>query len=123
MEKIEISPEWILDKLTVTHHADGEGNITISADSVSDSHWIDLALDTLKIKYKTVTVGYDPDTEKQYFEVQWEFKIENIKTECPNLYAKWKIMDEKAYRLWEVQRLMDSSKKEELRQTGDAENL
>lgn len=91
---IELTPEWILDKLTVTHYTDGKGNITISTDTVSDSRWIDLALDTLGVKYKTCTVGYDPEPEKQYFEVQWEFKIEGIKIDCPNLYAKWKIMDD-----------------------------
>jgi hypothetical protein len=116
MEKlIELTPEWILEKLTVTHYADGRGNVTITADTVSDSRWIDLALDTLGVKYETNTVGYDPDPKKQYFEVQWEFKIEDIKIDCPNLYAKWKIMDAQAYRLWEVQRLIDSSKKKEFR--------
>ena len=89
MKKIEIFPEWILDKSTVTHHADGRGNITIRADTVSDSRWIDLALDTLGIKYEAFIAGYDPDAAKQYFAVQWEFKIEDIKTECPNLYKKW----------------------------------
>ena len=53
MKKIELTPEWILDKLTVTHYADGRGNVTISADTVSDSRWIDLALDTLGVKYET----------------------------------------------------------------------
>ena len=106
---IELNPEWILDKLTVTHHADGRGSITITADSVSDSHWIDLALDTLGVKYETCTVGYDPDPEKQYFEVQWEFKIEDIKVDCPILYNKWKISDDaNAHRLHVAQQLIES---------------
>ena len=102
MKKIELNPEWILDKLAVTHYADGKGNITITTDSVSDSRWIDLALDTLGVKYETHCVGYDPDPEKQYFEVQWEFKVEDIKTECPNLFDKWKNIDEQRCRLWEI---------------------
>ena len=92
---IELKPEWILNKLTVTHHADGRGVVTITADSVSDSHWIDLALDTIGIKYEACTVGYDPDPAKQYFEAQWEFKIEDIINECPNLYKTWISMNEK----------------------------
>ena len=57
MKKIELTPEWILDKLTVMHYADGAGRVIISADTDSDSHWIDLALDSLGIKYKqTITL-------------------------------------------------------------------
>jgi hypothetical protein len=41
--------------------------------------------------------------------VQWEFKIEDIKIDCPNLYDKWKLMDDaQAYRLWQAQQLIDS---------------
>ncbi len=100
MKKIEISPEWILDKLAITDHVDGKGNVTIISDVVPDSHWIDLALDTLGVEHKTCIVGYDPDPAKQYFEVHWEFKIEDIKAECPILFEKWKTMDNHAYRLW-----------------------
>lgn len=106
---IELTPEWILDKLAITDHVDGKRNVTISADTVSDSRWIDLALDTLGVKYETCTVGYDPDPEKHYFEVQWEFKIEDIKVGCPNLYEKWIIIDEAhAHCLCEAQQLIDS---------------
>jgi len=53
--------------------------------------------------------SYDPYPEKQYFEVKWEFKIEDIKIDCPNLYDKWKLMDDaQAYRLWQAQQLIDS---------------
>ncbi len=121
---IELTPEWILNKLPITHYDDGKGKITICADTVSDSRWIDLALETLGVKYETWTVGYDPDPEKQFFEVQWEFKIEDIKSECPSLWDKWKLMDDaQAYRLWQAQQLMYSIDKIKLTKTGDAENL
>jgi hypothetical protein len=115
MKKINISPEWVLDKLTSAYSVNGEGDVRITADTISVSRWIDLALETLGIKYETHTVDKDPEPEEQYFKVQWEFKIEDIKAECPNLYNKWIIMDAQAYRFWEVQRLIDSSKKKELR--------
>jgi hypothetical protein len=100
MKQIEITPEWILDKLSVSNHADGLGNITITADTVSDSRWIDLALDTIDVMYETYCVGYDPDPEQQYFEVIWEFRLEDIKYDCPNLYSRWKKMDQtNSYRL------------------------
>jgi hypothetical protein len=94
MKKIEISPEWILEKLAVTHHADGKGNVTISADSVSDSCWIDLALKTIGVNDRTFCIVYDPDPENQCYEVQWRLKLEAIKAECPNLYKKLKSIDE-----------------------------
>jgi len=109
MRKIEITPEWVLEKLTITMHADGKGNVTISSDSVTDSHWIDLALATLKVKYETVTVGYDPDPKKQYIEVQWEFRIDDIKDDCPTLYSKWKLIDDaNAHRLYVAEQLINS---------------
>lgn len=122
MKKIEISPEWVLDKLSITHQPDGKGNITICSDTVSDSHWIDLAFETLGVKYETRTVGYDPDPKKQYFEVQWEFKIEAVKEDCPNLYNKWSTMnDAHAYRLWVAQQLIDSIEVKEIVKSSDAE--
>jgi len=93
MKKIEITPEWILDSLSVIHYADGLGNMTITADTVSDSRWIDLALDTINVKYKSDILEYDPDPEDPYddfyFEISWQFRIEEVKDDCPNLYAKW----------------------------------
>jgi len=109
MKKIEITPEWVLEKLPHSTHVDDKGNVTICSDSVTDSHWIDLALDTLKIKFESVTVGYDPDPKKQYFEVQWEFKIDDIKDDCPTFYSNWKIFDDaQAYRLHVAEQLMNS---------------
>lgn len=97
MKKIEITPEWILDKLTVTHYADGLGKITITADTVSDSRWIDLALDTINVKYESDILEYDPDPEDPdddfYFEISWQFRIEEVKDDCPNLYVKWMVMN------------------------------
>lgn len=93
MKKIEITLEWILDKLTVTHYADGLGNITITADTVSDSRWIDLALDTINVKYESDILEHDPDPENPFddfiFEISWQFRIEEVKDDCPNLYVKW----------------------------------
>jgi hypothetical protein len=109
MKKMKISPEWILDKLIVKQYADGKGTITIMTNSVSDSTLIDLALDTLRVKYNIYAVGYDPESEKQDFEFQWEFKIDDIKAECPILHLKWLIMDfEHAKRLYEAQQLQTS---------------
>lgn len=109
MKKLEVYPEWILDNMTFPYYIDGHGNITIVTDSVSDAYWIDLALNTLGVKYSSQTIGYDPDPERQYFEVQWEFNIEAIKDECSNLYVRWKTMDyANSLRLRPAQQLIDN---------------
>jgi len=92
MKTIEINPEWVLEKLPHTIFADEKGYVTIGTDSVTDSHWIDLALNTLKIKYESVMVGYYPDPKKQYFEVRWQFKIDDIKNDCPTFFENWRLM-------------------------------
>lgn len=122
MKKIEISPEWILDKLSVTQQADGYGNITICSDSVSDSHLIKLALSTLGIKFESCCVGCDTNPDAQYSEVEWKFNIEAIKNDCPNLYTKWiSGNDAHAYRLRVAQQLLDSIEVKEIRETDDAQ--
>lgn len=93
MNNLKVLPEFILERCTQTFQADGKGNITICTTSVLDSHWINLALVTLKVEYTMVVVGYDPDPVQQFCEIQWEFRIEDIKDNCPVLYEKWKQMD------------------------------
>lgn len=122
MKKIEISPEWILEKSTVTHHVDGKGNITISSDSVSDAHWIDITLKTLGIKFESSCVGCDTNPNTQYLEIEWKFNIEEIRLDCPNLYTKWLTMnDAQAYRIWVAQKLIDSIEVKEVLKPNDIE--
>ena len=94
MKKIEITAEWVLDEFTIYHYADGNGYITIMTDSMSNSLWIDLVLNTLNINYKWDMEDNDPtDDEPLLFEIYYSFKIEEIKDDCPNLYAQWIKMD------------------------------
>lgn len=95
MKSIEITPEWVLNKLPISHYADGNGNISIETDSATDAKWIMLALNTLCIPYE----------ENAYAEVGtiiygFDFKITDIKQECPSLYESMKEMDNnnKAYK-------------------------
>jgi hypothetical protein len=94
MKTLKITPEWVLEKLPQTTLVDDKGYVTLSSDSLTDSHWIDLALKTLKINYESLTVGYDPDPKEQYFEVQWHFKINDIKDDCPTFYENWKFRND-----------------------------
>lgn len=92
MKTIKISPEWVLDKSAILYHVNGIGRITILPNSITDSRWIDLALQSLGVKYKPSLIGYDPDPETQYFEKQWEF---NIEAECPSFHLRMNEMNNK----------------------------
>lgn len=90
MKKIEITAEWILENFPVSTYADGLGNVTIHTVNISDSNWIELALESMDIFYET----YDTeDWENEIFEIFYEFRLESIKDDCPNLYKEWLIMD------------------------------
>jgi len=94
MKKNEITAEWILEKLPTTTYADGNGSITISTDSISDSNWIDLALDSIGAYYESDVIDEEGEPyEPCSFEIYWIFKIEELKEDCPNLYIKWRKMD------------------------------
>jgi len=94
MKNIEITAEWILGILPCYAQADGYGTITLMADNLSDSHWIDLALDTMGVIYDSDIIDDDLDLEDpDGILVFWDFKIDEIKYDCPNLFAEWKRMD------------------------------
>lgn len=90
MKKIEITAEWILSTFSVSWIADGNGNMSLLAESYSDSRWIELALDSMDVYYESYYLG-DDDIETD--EVWFEFELEAIKDECPNLYNELLYMD------------------------------
>lgn len=89
MKTIEITPEWVLNELPHMHVADGNGNMSFYTDSVTDVRWITLALNTLGISFQT----FDERSYKITF-FWFEFKIEDLKEDCPVLYTKWKQEDD-----------------------------
>jgi hypothetical protein len=94
MKKIEITPEWILKALPMEHIALGQGKIIIVIPDINDYPWIELALDTIGVKYQCEIFDNLPDQgEDVFLSIQYEFRIEDIKEECPILYAEWKKID------------------------------
>jgi hypothetical protein len=84
---IEITPEWVLTEIPQSLYADGNGNISVDTDNVTDVKWIKLALDTLYIPYEEKSYG---DDNNVFFD--FEFWIEDIKDNCPALYKSMKEM-------------------------------
>jgi hypothetical protein len=93
MKKIEITPEWILENLS-TNLDCKNGRVLISCND--NYHWIKLAFDTLEILYSEDEYidedTIDDDIEK--FEIQFNFILEDIREECPNLYEHLKKLNE-----------------------------
>lgn len=86
---IQLTPEWVLNKLSHSHYADGKGNLSVQTGHVSDANWIALALNTLDVTYEEYEF-YDDET----FLFSFDFKLEDIKKECPLLYKNFTSMDD-----------------------------
>lgn len=88
-KKVELTPEWVLGKLPQTSSLDGEGNISVYTACSTDANWIELALDSLDITYE----AYDYVDEYDDFVFGFDFRIEDIKDECPNFCKDMKALD------------------------------
>jgi hypothetical protein len=95
MKNIEISKEWVLGTLPSISEPNGNGTMILVTDNLSDSHWIDLVLDSIGVKYDNDIIDGDELAldEPVSFLIYWKFRIEEIKFECPNLFAEWTKMD------------------------------
>lgn len=83
---IELTPEWVLEKLPHTHQSDGKGKNSVYTGNATDAAWIELALDSLNIAYETF--DYVDDNNEILF--GFEFRIEDIKNDCPTLQRRMK---------------------------------
>jgi hypothetical protein len=86
---LELTPEWVLDKLLQTSYKDGDGNISVYTDDATDANYIELALDSLHIKYE----AYDYLDDNHDFVYGFDFRIEDVKEECPSFYESMKELD------------------------------
>ena len=82
MKRIVLTPEWVLDKLSHTRYADGKGNISVYTGNATDANWIELALNSLNIGYE----AYDYLNENSLIVFGFDFRVEEIRNDCPTLY-------------------------------------
>lgn len=88
-KKIELTPEWVLGKLSHTRYADGKGNISVYTGNASDANWIELALNSLNIGYE----AYDYLNENSLIVFGFDFRIAEIQNDCPTFYNSMKELD------------------------------
>ncbi len=89
MKKIEIDPNWVLEKLPHTHYVNGEGLISVYTSDATDAHFIELALLTLRISYET----YDYVDDNGAFAFGFDFWLEDIEVDCPSLFFRMNEMN------------------------------
>jgi len=83
MKSFKLTPEWVLENLPDMMYADGNGIITLSTEKTTDDHLMRLALNTLKIPYKEFK-----NVNMEDISIWYEFKIDDIKIDCPSLYLE-----------------------------------
>lgn len=86
MKTINISPEWVLEKLPHTHSADGYGNVSVYTGDATDANFIELALNSLQVSFE----AYDYLDENKSFVFGFDFRLEDILNECPTFYSEMK---------------------------------
>jgi hypothetical protein len=86
---MELTPEWVLTELPLALYADGNGNMSVDTYTYT-AMWIKLALNTLHIDFRETEYG---EGEMTFIDI--EFRIDDIKINCPALHKRMKEMDVK----------------------------
>jgi len=106
MKKIELTTEWVLDKLASSHHANGDGIVFVGVDSGIESLLVELALNAIGIKY----IEEEQFNEhNNTFYMYYGFNVEDIKDECPKLYKSLLKLTKSNKKAYLRNRLTDSS--------------
>ena len=88
MKKIELTPEWILDHYIDSATVDENGDVILSTGTIESANWIELALETLGIDYKSKEYGQADDDPQCVWWTEYTFRISDIKQECPNTHER-----------------------------------
>jgi hypothetical protein len=82
MKKIEITADWVLNRLTEGLYADGYGNIVIQNLDTMAFFFIELTLNQLNVPFTFEC--YDEETEF-YFKLD---DLKKIQRDCPEFYKE-----------------------------------
>lgn len=81
--EVELTPEWVLDKMSLSICADGKGFIYLYADE-DTCHLIELAIITLEIPYVREELVVDCFNTI----IRFELYLYSIIEKCPSIYLK-----------------------------------
>jgi hypothetical protein len=88
MKRIELTPEWILDHYNNAVTVDENADVILSTGTIESANWIELALDTLRIEYRSEEHGQFDDEPQCMWWTQYTFRLSDIKQECPIIYNR-----------------------------------
>ena len=87
-KEVKLTPEWILDKMSLSKYADGKGVIYFYSDE-ENCHWLELALETLGIKIIKDEIVLNCKGTSVF---SYELLLDELMDECPTLYQEmWKL--------------------------------
>ena len=86
---LQLTPEWVLERILHTRSNDSEGNISVYTGDATDANFIELALNSLDIPYET----YDYLDDNKDFVFGFDFRIEDIEAECPSFHLRMNEMN------------------------------
>jgi hypothetical protein len=86
---LKLTPEWVMEKLPHSYCCDGKGNVSVYTGNATDANWIELALESLHIAYN----AYDYVDGNNEILFGFDFKIEDVKSECPFFHKRMKNLD------------------------------
>jgi len=83
---LKLSPEWVLEKIPHTSYADGHGKVSVYTGNATDANFIELALNSLQVPFE----AYDYLDDNKSFVFGFDFRLEDIRNECPTFYSEMK---------------------------------
>jgi hypothetical protein len=91
MKKIELTAEFILEKMTMGFQTDGKGNVSIQVDTVCGGGFVEMCLVELALSEMGINVEPDQleNVDGEFEAWEWTFPIEAVREHCPNLYNKF----------------------------------
>jgi len=81
---IELTPEWVLSSKCKMFFRDDNDIAYLLVSNKYNGYWIDLALQTLGVKYSNFEYPKIGDISERW---TFEFPIEEVRADCPNFYA------------------------------------
>jgi hypothetical protein len=86
--EVKLTPEWILDKFSLSRYADDKGVIYFYSDE-ENCHWLELALETLGIPIIKDEIVLDLKGTSVF---SYELLLDELMNKCPSLYQEmWEL--------------------------------